>query len=350
MAKRIIRMSPAEYINEKGILKTLPDLLVQRGIQNPVILTDETVYEVIKPYLPDGFLEENPLVFFGGACTFGEIERLTEVFQGYDALLAFGGGQLIDTAKVVADRLAIKTVNSQTVPSNCAAITTKSIIYSDEHEKIDNVRHKKAVDLVLLEPEILLNAPYEYVLSGIGDTLAKFYEIRRRLTDDKAGLVSVQIGQSYIDICRREMLKVTDIFSLSEEEIINLFDTIFLVAASVDGIADNDGRSVLAHAFYNAYVKVKPDYIKTHGEVVALGSLIQIIAEGDGSQKLRQEIESYHAQIGLPLTLKELGLNKEQEIDALAEYIARPSDVRVRSVFPDLTAEYIRSVLEEVRG
>ena len=84
----------------------------------------------------------------------------------------------------------------------------------------------------------------------------------------------------------------------------NLFDTIFLVAASVDGILDQDGRSVIAHAFYNGYVKVKLDYIKTHGEAVALGSLLQTIIEREPSAVYRKEIEDYHAKIGLPLTLK----------------------------------------------
>lgn len=30
--------------------------------------------------------------------------------------------------------------------------------------------------MVLVEPEIILNAPQEYLLAGIGDTLAKWYE------------------------------------------------------------------------------------------------------------------------------------------------------------------------------
>lgn len=30
--------------------------------------------------------------------------------------------------------------------------------------------------LVLVEPQIILNAPEEYLLAGIGDTLAKWYE------------------------------------------------------------------------------------------------------------------------------------------------------------------------------
>lgn len=78
-----------------------------------------------------------------GNCTFQEVERIEKIITDADALIAFGGGQLVDTAKLVADNLSIKSVIVQTVPSNCAALTTKSIVYSEAHEKIANVRHKK---------------------------------------------------------------------------------------------------------------------------------------------------------------------------------------------------------------
>lgn len=61
----------------------------------------------------------------------------------------------MDTAKVVSDRLNNVLINVQTVPSNCAAFTTKSIVYSPTHEMIASVREKKPVDAVILEPELL---------------------------------------------------------------------------------------------------------------------------------------------------------------------------------------------------
>ena len=63
MPEKTIRMSPAEYINEKGILKQLPQLLERHGVKNPVVLTDETVYPIIEEYLPDGFLKHYPVEF-----------------------------------------------------------------------------------------------------------------------------------------------------------------------------------------------------------------------------------------------------------------------------------------------
>lgn len=185
MFNRTIRLSPGIFINKSGSLNKLPELLNEFEIQHPVILTDPIVLKVIPKYLPTDFLTQYPIKLFNGSCTFAEIQRLTDQLADFDGIIAFGGGQLMDTAKVVSDRLGNVLIDIQTVPSNCAAFTTKSIVYSETHEMIASVREKKPVDVVVLEPELLQNAPLEYLRSGIGDTLAKYYEIRRRLIDDK---------------------------------------------------------------------------------------------------------------------------------------------------------------------
>ncbi|MGT2930341.1 iron-containing alcohol dehydrogenase family protein [Streptococcus dentasini] len=349
MIERTIRQSPAEYINQVGILKELPDILSSHDYQNPVVLTDKIVCEVIKPYLPQGFLNQYPIAWFEGNATQSEIDRLTGVIEGRGVILAFGGGQLMDTAKVVADNLEIALINIPTLPSNCAALTTKSILYSEgEHEMVGAHRQKQAVSIVLVEPELLKHAPYEYILSGIGDTLAKFYEIRLRLTFEKTSLISRAIGKFYLDICREQMLKVTDISELTGEALTNFLDTIFLVAASVDGIADFDGRSVLAHAFYNAYVKWQKGPKKTHGEVVALGNLFQLYVEGN-QDDLVAEVLSYHKKVGLPIHLEDVYWDID-EVSDFADYICNPEDSRVQSLFPGLSKEKVLGAIQQLRG
>ncbi|ERJ73996.1 iron-containing alcohol dehydrogenase family protein [Streptococcus sobrinus] len=347
MTEHLIRLSPAEYINQVGILKKLPEIIKQHGYQNPVVLTDTTVREIIPDYLPDNFLDNYPLSLFSGNATKKEIKRLTGLLKGYDLILAFGGGQLMDTAKVVADNLRIALINIPTLPSNCAALTTKSILYSEQgHEMIGAHRQSQAVTMVLLEPKLLQNAPEPYVLSGIGDTLAKFYEIRLRLTDNKLDLVTAAISRQYLDICRDEILKVGDYRELDRTQLINFLDTIFLIAASVDGLANLDGRSVLAHAFYNAYMKYQTGKKKTHGEVVALGNLFQLHLEGNQVELLK-ELEDYHQRIGLPLTIKDIYLDS-QYLEDMANYIAQPDNIRVQTIFPNINSQEILSALEKL--
>lgn len=349
MTKRTIRLSPSEYINEEGVLKNLQDIIDLHRYINPIILTDNIVREVIPPFLPEGFLDQYPLELFQGNATYEEIDRLTLIFKGYDVIIAFGGGQLLDTAKVVADQLNIAIINIPTIPSNCAAITTKSIIYSEgTHEMVGAHRQSQAVTVVLIEPKLLQASPYEYILSGIGDTLAKYYEIRCRLTKEKLQLTTALIGKTYIDLCRDEMFKVTEVQSLSGTELINFFDTIFLVAASVDGIADTDGQSVLAHAFYNAYVKFQKGSRKTHGEVVALGILFQLYIEKNQNTEIIK-LKEFYNKIGLPITLQDINWNIS-DLEAFSNYITNPNDMRVQSIFPNLSNQDVLDALMILGG
>lgn len=142
MFNRTIRLSPGIFINESGSLNKLPELLNEFELQHPVIPTDPIVLKVIPKYLPADFLTQYPIKLFNGSCTFAEIQRLTDQLADFDGIIAFGGGQLMDTAKVVSDRLGNVLINIQTVPLNCAAFTTKSIVYSETYEMIASVREK----------------------------------------------------------------------------------------------------------------------------------------------------------------------------------------------------------------
>lgn len=347
MFKRTIRQSPGIYINEAGVLSKIDSIIKQLKIHLPLVITDQTVKKVSAPFLPDNFYDEHPLAIFAGANTYPEAQRLSNIAKeiNADGVIALGGGQLMDSAKLVANSIDGKLINIQTVPSNCAAFTTKSIVYNDKHEMIDNYRVANPVTAVLLEPQILQEAPTEYINSGIGDTLAKYYEIRRRLPADKLSLASEAAARYFIDHCRTEMLKVTNVSQLKGDDLTNFIDTIFLFAATVDGLADLNGRSVAAHTFYNAYVKVKRPSHYPHGVVVALGNLVQVLLEGN--QQLATEIRQYYPKVGLPLTLADLDINSKEE-KQIAEAMTAKDNVRMQTIFPNVTVSQIEQVFKQL--
>ncbi len=63
-----------------------------------------------------------------------------------------------------------------TIAATCAAWTPLSVWYNDAGQALQFEIFDDANFLVLVEPQIVLNAPAEYLLAGIGDTLAKWYE------------------------------------------------------------------------------------------------------------------------------------------------------------------------------
>lgn len=347
MANRVIRQSPGIYINEPGILKSIEGILADLEIQYPVIVTDELVKKVTADFLPAHFYETYPLFLFAGANTFAEVSRLVDLISQFqvDGLIALGGGQLMDNAKLVADQLKVKLINIQTVPSNCAALTTKSIVYNHAHEMIESVRIANPIAAVLIEPRLLKESPRPYLNSGIGDTLAKFYEIRRRLPKDRLSLATEKAARFFLDECRDEIIAVKGVDQLESEQLINFLDTVFLFAAAVDGFADSNGRSVAAHTFYNAFMKVKGVTKFTHGEIVALGNLIQV--ELEANQGLISEIHSYYPHFGLPEKLSDLAIS-DREAREIAIQMTDVQNERMQSIFPAISAEQILAVFERL--
>ncbi|KRL38998.1 iron-containing alcohol dehydrogenase family protein [Liquorilactobacillus uvarum] len=345
ITKNSVILSPQQYLNERGVLKKITELIEERAFNSPVIMTDKQVKQAVKGFVDNNLFVNYTTLLFKGNCTFTEIGRLTEETRKGDVLLALGGGQLLDTAKCVANNLKIPLISIPTLPSNCACITTKSIVYSEKHEMLSAVRHSQSVDTVLVEPELLRQAPYQYFLSGIGDTLAKWYEIRRRIPISKTNKVILEISRKLIEICKEQILKVDNLKLLDEEELKNLLDTIFLVAASVDGMAGLNGRSVAAHSFYNGYIKACPGYHKTHGEIVAVGILFQLTLEKEFN--VIKKLVSFYHKLGLPTTLAELNFKNDKKKRAvLANVVVAKDNTRMRSVFPDISVKRVFQALD----
>lgn len=345
-----VRLSPAEYVNEAGILKQLNQILKDKNYQRPVVLTDQTVIKATVDYLPIHFYEEHRVLIFNGNCTYPEAERLEQALKDEDVMIALGGGQLLDTAKNVADDAKIDLINIPTVPSNCASITTKSMVYSeDNHEMIGRRRHPEPVKLVLVDPLLLRQAPKQYLLSGIGDTLAKWYEIRRRLNVPEAAGAILDIARRTIEISKERTLAIHDLANIDDETFTNLLDTIFLVAASVDGFAASKGRSVAAHSFHNSYLKAVDHPVKTHGEIVALGVLVQLAIEQENDELTK--LIRFYQQIGLPSRLEDLNLQSgTTTIHVIASDMVDLKNVRIQTVYPGLSEERVFSAINSLGG
>ncbi len=66
--------------------------------------------------------------------------------------------------------------------------------YNDAGQALNFELFDDANFLVLVEPRIILNAPAEYLLAGIGDTLAKWYEAVVLAPQPEALPLTVRLG------------------------------------------------------------------------------------------------------------------------------------------------------------
>ena len=98
---------------------------------------------------------------FSGECSPTEIERV-KAADGNSAprtIVGAGGGKVLDTARAAAADLGLPVVNCPTVASSDAPCSALSVIYTDEGVFQEYRFHRKNPDLVLVDTEVIAQAP-----------------------------------------------------------------------------------------------------------------------------------------------------------------------------------------------
>src|SRR5262245_7503574 len=117
---------------------------------------------------------------FGGECSLAEIERgKTEAKeQGARLIVGAGGGKLLDVARAVAADLDLPVVNCPTLASSDAPCSALSVLYTDDGA-FDSYRiYRKNPDLVLVDTQVIAQAPPRLLVAGMGDALATWFEAK----------------------------------------------------------------------------------------------------------------------------------------------------------------------------
>jgi uncharacterized oxidoreductase len=168
---------PANYFSHPGSLAHLNDFFTPEQLSRAVWIYGERAIEGARPFLPESFNARGAKhLLFKGHCSERDVTHLVNESGDASVVIGVGGGAVLDTAKAVARRLGVPVVAIPTIAATCAAWTPLSVWYNDAGQALHFEIFDDANFLVLVEPQIILNAPAEYLLAGIGDTLAKWYE------------------------------------------------------------------------------------------------------------------------------------------------------------------------------
>lgn len=168
--------SPSTYEQGQGALFDSAEALRKLGTK-PVLMADSTVYQIVGndflSYLEQTKFEVKKTVFKGEASD-EEINRITAIGKDYgsDLIIGLGGGKTLDSAKAIADNLGLPVAILPTLASTNAPCSRLSVIYTPD-DAFEKYRfYSKNPDLVLLDTQLIANAPVRLFASGIADALA----------------------------------------------------------------------------------------------------------------------------------------------------------------------------------
>lgn len=210
------------------------------------------------------------------------------------------------------------------------AWTPLSVWYNDAGQALQFEVFDDANFLVLVEPHIILKAPAEYLLAGIGDTLAKWYEAVVLAPEPENLPLTVRLGIN-------GALAIRDVLLSRSEEALadqqrgeatqafrDVVDAIIAGGGMVGGLGERYTRVAAAHAVHNGLTVLPQTEKYLHGTKVAYGILVQSALLGQDD--VLAELVAAYQRFTLPTTLRELevDINNRDGLDKVIAHTLRP--------------------------
>ncbi len=305
---------PGKYIQGEALIADLPDLIKSFGNKG-LIVSSHTAKEAIltnyeKQFAHYGIILEE----FKGECCEKELKRLYDIvkYNKIDILVGMGGGKAIDTAKIVADRAGIPVIIVPTIASTDAPCSGCAVIYSEDGLFESVYYQKMNPQVVLVDIDVIANAPTRFLVAGMGDALATWFEARsceRTQSMNECGGYSTLTGLNLAKLCYDTILKYGPAAKTANENKIITAALHHVVEANIllSGIGFESSGLASAHSIHNGLSALNETHSYYHGEKVAFG----VLAGLHLTDALPAEIEAVYdfcETIGLPTTFEDIGL------------------------------------------
>lgn len=314
-----LAIAPAQVVRGAQVVSEAGAAIAHLGRQ-PFVMGGACALETVRPQLQAAFAQQSlhsTEIVCKQACTDKSLKRLKQaaLAQHADVIIGVGGGKSLDAAKLLAHKCGLPVVTIPTSAATCAAWTALSNVYTEEGAYQYDVGLPHCPDLLLLDYDIVATAPQRTLIAGIGDALAKWYEASVSSGHSQETLVIAAVQQARIlrDILLQKA--ETAIAQPGSEVWQAVVDATVLMAGVMGGLGGAQCRTVAAHAVHNGLTHLPMAQSSLHGEKVAYGILVQLRLEElvQGNQlatTARQQLLRFYQDIGLPLTLSDLGLGK----------------------------------------
>ncbi|NKQ20733.1 glycerol dehydrogenase [Brevibacillus laterosporus] len=261
---------------------------------------------------------------FNGECSRNEVHRLQQLAKEHacSCTIGLGGGKAIDTAKCVAEGEALIIV--PTIAATDAPTSHSAVLYTPEGEFDDYAYFKQSPSVVLIDTNVIANAPTRFLVAGMGDALSTYFEARataNSYSNVNAGLpcgANAGVGQptkgtraalALAKLCYETLLedglkaKISCDSNIVTPALENIIETNILLS----GLGFESGGLAAAHAIHNGLTALEGTHSYYHGEKVAFSTLVQIVLENTNTEEIN-EVLNFCVSVGLPVCLADIGV------------------------------------------
>jgi glycerol dehydrogenase len=351
---RKILIAPQRYVQGEGELRNIGSYITRFGPNALIVAMPEDLDRVRDRIDAAHAAAEFTLVEggFGGEITRAEIERLVEVQRtsACDVIVGLGGGKALDTAKTVAHYTHKPCIVVPTIASTDAPCSALAVVYTPDGVFEGAVIFDRNPDVVLVDTEVIANAPVRFLVSGFGDALSTYFEMRsanRAYALNVPGANSTRAAIAIAEECYRILLEDSLQAKAAVEAgvVTPALENIIEANILLSGIGFESGGLGAAHSIHNGLTALAATHPYMHGEKVAFGVVVQLVLEHAESAEI-DRILGYLRAVGLPTCLRQLGVEPTPEnVRVIAEAAARPIETIHKMPFPVTERDVVAAIM-----
>lgn len=286
---------------------------------------------------------------FGGMSSNGEIAKMQAIVKDdkIDAVVAVGGGSAVDTAKATAYYTGKRVVIIPTVAATDAPCTGLSVIYNDDGSFDKYLFYPTNPDAVMVDSTVIANAPTRFLVAGMGDALGTFFEGRASIRTESPNLEGTGItraGMALAELCYKTLRDYGSqaIAACNANVVTPALDAIIEANVYLSGVGADNVNCAAAHSFYNGLTALG-GHSAPHGCCVAFGTLVQLTLEGATKEEF-EDVQSFCLEVGLPVTLAELGVTNNDQVRTIAENACVPGET-IHNLAGDVTPDELYAAI-----
>ena len=351
-----ILLAPSRYIQGAGAIAEI-GLHAERLGDSALVIGGRTALSICAAEIEQSLGQKGVSCYrelFGGISSRNEINRLSGIAeaQGANIIIALGGGASIDASKAVAHQLKLPVVVVPTTVATDAPGSALSVIYNEEGAFESYLYLRRNPECILVDTAIIANSPVKFLVAGMGDAVAGYWESD---TCTRGGKVNTFSGGQTPTLAVQALSRLGYETLLESGYQAKLAVELNMVTPAVEaiveantlisGLSSENGGHAGAHSIHNGLTTLPAVRGKLHGEKVAFGLLAQLVLEGRHSQDI-QEVQSFCRTVGLPICLAELDLTSPSraEIRKVAESAVVEGET-IHMTWFDVTADMVEAAI-----
>ncbi|MBP3477088.1 MAG: iron-containing alcohol dehydrogenase family protein [Lachnospiraceae bacterium] len=305
----VIEEGACERLNE-----ILADCIPKIEKKKVLIVTEPVLIEIMQEYLEE-MKRDLPVseTYLIEKNSFDQAMELAKhiCMEDFEVIIGVGGGKVLDVAKYAGFVGKIPYICVPTTLSNDSLASPVAVLGTVGDER-KTLKCKIPAGIVV-DVNVIMDAPTEQLQSGIGDTISKYTALydwklnavhHKDKVDDFAYLLS---DMALTSLCYHEEK------SLKSKEFIKVLTKSLVLGGLSMEIAGNSRPSsgsehLFCHSLEENYKEIKI----SHGMAVALGSLVSCRLQGRDAKWLESILHAY----GMDMNPMKWGITKEIFVDA----------------------------------